>query len=79
MQVFNAKNYGIPQSRERVFVVSMKENCWFNFPPTQELKLTLRDLLEEKVAEKYYLAQERVDAFIAGLSAEKLKQLENAW
>lgn len=78
VEVLNAKDYGVPQNRERVFVVSMLENCWYHFPQKQELKLKLKDLLEEKVDEKYYLDQEKVNQFIAGLSEEKLKVLENA-
>lgn len=72
VQVLNAKDYGIPQNRERVFVVSMKDNCWFNFPHPVELKLRLKDMLEEKVDEKYYLDQERVNKFLADLPADKL-------
>lgn len=77
VDVLNAKDYGIPQNRERVFVVSMLENTWYHFPQKQELKLRLKDMLEEKVDEKYYLAQEKVDAFIADLPEEKLKLLED--
>lgn len=42
-----------------------------------ELKLRLKDLLEDKVDEKYYLAQEKVDKFISELPEEKLRELEN--
>ena len=58
-QVLNAKDYGIPQNRERVFVVSVL--CWstFEFPKKRELKLKLKDMLEDKVDEKYYLAIEK--------------------
>ena len=76
VQVLNAKDYGIPQNRERVFVVSMKENTWFNFPQPVELKLRLKDMLEDKVDEKYYLPQEKVNQFIQDLPDEKLKLLE---
>lgn len=77
VEVLNSKDYGIPQNRERVFVVSMIENTWYNFPQKQGLKLKLKDLLEDKVDEKYYLNQERVDAFIEGLPEEKLKLLRD--
>lgn len=61
-QVLNAKDYGIPQNRERVFTVSIRKdiNKLFTFPPKQELKLKLKDLLEDEVDEKYYLSGERV-------------------
>lgn len=59
-QVLNAKDYGIPQNRERVFTVSVLnsgilKDISFKFPPTQELKLKLKDMLEDEVDEKYYL------------------------
>ena len=59
-QVLNAKDYGLPQNRERVFVVSIRNdiNKVFEFPPKQELHLKLKDLLEDKVDEKYYLSVE---------------------
>ena len=44
--VLNAKDYGVPQNRERIFLVSVYGNDWFNFPQPQELKLKLKDLLE---------------------------------
>ena len=75
--VLNAKDYGIPQNRERIFCVSILGDAWFNFPYPIELKLRLKDMLEEKVDEKYYLAQEKVDAFINELPEEKLKLLED--
>lgn len=78
MEVLNAKDYGIPQNRERIFVVSILGDAWFNFPQKRELDVKLKDLLEESVDEKYYLSQERVNQFIEGLSEEKLKQLEDA-
>ena len=70
-QVLNAKDYGIPQNRERIFVVSILGDAWFTFPHPVELKLRLKDMLEEKVAEKYYLPQEKVDQFIKELDDEK--------
>lgn len=70
-QVLNAKDYGIPQNRERIFVVSILGDAWFNFPQKQELQLRLKDMLEETVDEKYYLPQEKVDQFVAGLDPDK--------
>jgi len=63
-QVLNAKDYGIPQNRERVFCVSIRgEHKPFVFPKKQELKLKLKDLLEEEVDEKFYLSQKMIDCF----------------
>lgn len=55
-QVLNAKDYRIPQNRERVFTVSIRKNInkAFTFPPKQELKLKLKDMLEDEVDDCYY-------------------------
>lgn len=65
-QVLNAKDYGIPQNRERVFTISIRRDQFFKqgsfwFPPKQELKLKLKDMLEEQVDEKYYLSDEQIN------------------
>ena len=60
-QVLNAKDYGIPQNRERVFTLSVLGNSSYKFPPKQELKLKLKDILEDSVDEKYYLSDEQVE------------------
>ena len=75
-QVLNAKDYGIPQNRERIFVVSILGDAWYTFPQPIELKLRLKDMLEEKVDEKYYLPQEKVNQFIEGLDDEKKALIE---
>ena len=63
-QVLDAKDYGIPQHRERVFIVSIRkdiDNGKFEFPEPFELKLRLKDMLEDEVDEKYYLSEEQVN------------------
>ena len=62
-EVLNAKDYGIPQNRERVFVVSSLENMHYNFPKQVELKSKMKDLLEEKVDDKYYLSEKYLKCF----------------
>lgn len=62
-EVLNAKDYGIPQNRERVFVVSSLENIHYVFPKKQELKIKMKDLLEEHVLEKYYLSEKYLKNF----------------
>lgn len=62
-QVLDAKDYGIPQHRERVYTISIRKDIDkgnFKFPEKEELKLRLKDLLEDKVDEKYYLSDEQV-------------------
>ena len=62
-EVLNSKDYGIPQNRERVFTVSIRKDIdiFYKFPPKEELKVKLKDLLEENVDEKYYLSDKLVD------------------
>lgn len=68
-QVLNAKDYGIPQNRERVFTVSIRRDLItedyqlkdYKFPEKQELKLRLKDLLEDEVDEKYYLSEKQIE------------------
>ena len=66
-QVLNSKDYGIPQNRERVFTISIRNdiNQGYEFPPKQELKLRLKDLLEDEVDEKYYLSEKMIDYIVA--------------
>ena len=64
-QVLNAKDYGIPQNRERVFIVSIRkdvDNGEFKFPNPFPLELRLRDMLEDEVDEKYYLSDTQVNS-----------------
>lgn len=75
-RVLNAKDYGIPQNRERVFIVSIRRDVDegdFQFPDKEPLMLRLRDMLEpaESVDEKFYLSTERegVRRLIAELEA----------
>lgn len=58
-QVLNAKDYGIPQNRERVFIVSIRkdvDNGMFKFPKGFDNGIRLKDILEDEVDEKYYLS-----------------------
>ena len=64
-QVLNAKDFGIPQNRERVFVVSiLGEHEPYEFPKPIPLELRLKDILEHEVDEKFYLSKEKVDKLI---------------
>ena len=65
--VLNAKDYGIPQNRERIFIVSIRKDIdthEFTFPDKLPLTKTLKDLLEPKVDEKYYINNERAKNLI---------------
>lgn len=54
-KVLNAKDYGVPQNRERVFVVSILGGRNYQFPDPIPLTKRLKDVLEQNVDEKYYI------------------------
>ena len=61
-KVLNAKDYGVPQNRERIFMVSvLDEQARYEFPDPMPLQLRLKDVLEPKVDERYYLSQKLID------------------
>jgi len=67
-QVLNAKDYGVPQNRERIFLVSIRiddesNTPKYNFPKPFKLNLRLKDVLEAKVDEKYYLSDKMMNMF----------------
>ena len=57
-KVLNAKDYGIPQNRERIFVVSILGNENYIFPDKFDCKTQLKDILESQVDEKYYITEQ---------------------
>lgn len=59
-KVLNAKDYGIPQNRERVFTVSIRGGGFFQFPDGITLDKRLKDILEPEVDEKYYMSDARI-------------------
>ena len=63
-KVLNAKHYGVPQNRERVFVVSiLGEHDPYVFPSPIPLETRVKDLLEDEVASKYYLSEKVQERF----------------
>lgn len=60
-QVMNAKNYGMPQHRERIFVIGFKDKSFnFEFPEPIELEYKMQDFLEDFTDSKYYLKEKGV-------------------
>lgn len=59
----NAKDYTIPQNRNRTFMVSILGNYYYEFPKKQKLKLRLKDMLEDEVDESFYLSDKMLAYF----------------
>lgn len=70
-QLMNAKDYGVPQNRLRIFMVSILD-CprAYYFPQPFRLERRLKDVLEQNVAERYYLKEEQVAKLMAGMKTE---------
>lgn len=65
-KVLNAKDFGVPQNRERVFAISIRKDVddkTFEFPKPFKLEKRLKDVLEPKVDKKFYLKSELVNRF----------------
>lgn len=62
-KVINATECGIPQNRERCFMVSVLGNHYYDFPKPIKLNRQLKDVLENNVDESYYLSERMVDCF----------------
>jgi DNA (cytosine-5)-methyltransferase 1 len=77
-QVLNARDYGVPQNRERVFMVSRRRRVAsvperFDFPEPFPLESRLGDILEERVEESFYLRQEQVDRIVEHCDRKRLE------
>lgn len=74
--VLNAKDYGIPQNRERVFIISIRKDIdrGFTFPEPFPLELRLKDILDEEVDEKYYLSSQTLNGLIDCNQIIKVKE-----
>lgn len=65
-KVLNAKNYGVPQNRERVFIVGIRDDQdnTFTFPKEIPLDKRLKDVLENDVDDKYFLSEKMINGFL---------------
>ena len=66
-QVLNAKHHGIPQNRERVFLIGIRDDVdnRFQFPREEHLIKRLKDVLEDDVDEKYFLSEHTINAIMS--------------
>ena len=78
-QVLNAKRYGIPQNRERIFAVSIRKDIdddTFKFSEEIALTTRLKDILEKNVDEKYYLPDDRIDKILNSTFMQEKKHIQ---
>ena len=78
-KVLNAKNYGIPQNRERVFAISIRKDIdtnGFTFPEQIPLTTRLKDILEKSVDEKYYLPDDRIEKSLNSTFVQEKKRIQ---
>lgn len=78
--VINGKDCGIPQSRERVFVISIRkdiDNGKYEFPVPFDTGIRLKDVLEDQVDEKYYLPDEKVHEFLKTIDLSQFCKEDN--
>lgn len=73
VQLMNAKGYGIPQNRNRCFMISILGDFDYIFPPEFPLQYRLKDLLERRVDEKYYLSDRTIEMFIEHTAKQQAK------
>jgi len=108
MELLNSKYFNVPQNRERIFIVGIREDLipneeWiidkerndvltkgkkrlkklniktfnFDWPPQTEVTTRLRDILEDKVDEKFYLSEEKTAKLVAQLSEKYRAKTED--
>lgn len=74
-KVLNTKNYGIPQNRERVYLIFIRkdlDNGQFKFPEPFDNGIRLKDILEDEVDEKFYLSDDKVQKFLNNFNQSEL-------
>lgn len=79
-KVLNAKDYGIPQNRERVYLIFIKkelDNGKFKYPEPFDNGIRLKDILESEVDEKFYISENKVQKFIQTLCINKSDEESN--
>ena len=80
-KVLNAKDYGIPQNRERVFIISIRKDVdmGYEFPEPFPLQLRLKDMLDTEVDEKFYLSKKCINGFVRHRERHEAKGTGFKW
>lgn len=75
-KIINSKDHGVPQNRERIFLIGIRDDIdnTFTFPKEEPLEIKLRDLLDTEVDKKYYLSEKVVSDLIGQRTRYKIRQ-----
>ncbi len=77
-EVLNAKDFGIPQNRARVFMVSVLGDFFYVFPSGQKLTKRLKDMLEpEPVDKKFYLSEKQIEATLNSTFQQNVSKIQD--
>lgn len=80
-KVLNAKHYGIPQNRERVYLIFIKkelDNGEFKYPEPFDNGIRLRDILDDEVDEKFYLSQKQINKIKTSTFTQERTRIQNS-
>ena len=80
-QVLNAKHYGIPQNRERVYLIFIKkelDNGEFKYPEPFDNGIRLRDILDNEVDEKFYLSEKQINKIKTSTFPQERLRIQNS-
>jgi DNA (cytosine-5)-methyltransferase 1 len=76
--VLNAKHHGVPQNRERVFLIGIRDekDNNFSFPAEEHLTKRLKDVLESEVDEKYFLSENQIKNIIKSEFTQEKERIQ---
>ena len=67
-KVHNTADFGIPQRRNRVYIIALRKGCFndvpFEYPKTRKLKIAVQDLLDKDVEEKYFISKNMIGTIL---------------